>query len=206
MKQLASFIALCCLAALPALAQPRFTGFVGGGFTEPLNPIGRHLNRGWNAAAGAGISNDNVGLQADFTFVNFPIARTSLDQVGAPDGTTRFWAITLNPVLHVTQRGPADFYVTAGGGLYHRTVEFTQPAITTVTAFDPWFGFYPADIATDQVIGSYGVYKGGVNGGVGMSVRLGSSSVKLFGEARYHHMFTAGKGSDFIPVTFGFRW
>ena len=205
MKKLAFFLTISCLAALPALAQSRFTGFVGGGFTEPINPLGRHLNRGWNGAAGAGISNDNLGLMVDFTFADMPITRTTLDNVGVPDGSTRFWAITLDPVLHVTQRGPVDFYVTGGGGLYHRTVEFTQPVISTVTAFDPWFGFYPANIASNQVIDSFGVYKGGINGGAGVSFRIGGGA-KIFAEARYHHMFTSALDSNFIPVTFGIRW
>lgn len=42
--------------------------------------------------------------------------------------------------------GTFDTYLIGGGGYYRRTVEFTQPAITTVTAFDPFFGFYPANI------------------------------------------------------------
>jgi hypothetical protein len=205
MRQLTTLLTLCGLAALPALAQPRFTGFVGGGFTEPINPIGKRLDRGWNAAAGAGISNDNIGLMVDFTFLNNPINRTTLNNLGMPDGSTRVWGITLDPVVHVTQRGPVDFYMTGGGGIYHRTVEFTQPAIATITVFDPWFGFYPADIATNQVIGSYGVYKGGINGGVGASFRIGGGA-KVFAEARYHHIFTGRVGSDFIPVTFGIRW
>ena len=79
-------------------------------------------------------------------------------------------------------------------------------AIATVTAFDPWFGFYPANVVTNQVIGSYGVYKGGVNGGAGIAFRLGSSRAKVFAEARYHHMFTQRIDSSFIPVTFGIRW
>jgi hypothetical protein len=100
-----------------------------------------------------------------------------------------------------------DFYVTGGGGIYHRTVEFTQPVIQTGVFFDPWFGFFPSSFASNQIIGSFGQYKGGVDGGAGFSVKLGSSSrVKLFGEARYHHIFTRQVATDMIPVTFGFRW
>jgi len=61
-------------------------------------------------------------------------------------------------------------------------------------------------VVTNQVIGSYGVYKGGVNGGAGIAFRLGSSRAKVFAEARYHHMFTERIDSSFIPVTFGIRW
>ena len=71
----------------------------------------------------------------DFMFNQFNINRNTLNQVQAPDGTTRFWAFTLDPVIHVNRESPVDVYITGGGGIYHRTVEFTQPALTTVTAF-----------------------------------------------------------------------
>jgi hypothetical protein len=85
-------------------------------------------------------------------------------------------------------------------------VEYTQPVVSTGIFFDPWFGYYPGAFASNQVIGSFGQYKGGIDGGVGVSVRLGGSRVKLFAEARYHHIFTRQVPTDLIPVTFGFRW
>jgi hypothetical protein len=45
--------------------------------------------------------------------------------VQANDGHVRTWGFTLDPVFHVTQEGPVDLYITGGGGIYHRTVEFT---------------------------------------------------------------------------------
>ena len=206
--KIATLLSLCCLAALPASAQfSRFTGFVGGGFTNPINPIGSRLDTGWNIAAGAGVNTTHhFGLMLDFMFNETPINRTFLNQAGAPDGSVRVWGFTLDPVVHVTQEGPVDLYVTGGGGIYHRTVEYTQPALATGTFFDPWFGFYPASFTTNQVIGSFGQYKGGVDAGVGMSFKLGSSHVKAFAEARYHHIFTRNVGTDIIPVTFGLRW
>jgi hypothetical protein len=208
MKKIALFSSLCCLAALPAFAQfSNFTGFVGGGFTQPINPIGSRLDTGWNISAGAGINaTHHFGLMLDFMFNDMGINRTFLDQAGVPGGSVRVWGFTLDPVVHLTKEGPVDFYVTGGGGIYHRTVEYTQPTIATGTFFDPWFGFYPASFATNQVVGSFGQYKGGLDTGVGMSFKLGSSHVKAFAEARYHHIFTRNVGTDIIPVTFGFRW
>jgi len=208
MKKIASFLSLCCLASLPAYAQfSHFTGFIGGGFTPPINPIGSRLDTGWNISAGAGVNaSHHLGLMLDFMFNDMAINRTFLAQANAPDGTVRIWGFTLDPVFHVTQEGPVDFYVTGGGGIYHRTVEYTQPALTTGLFFDPWFGFYPAAFTTNQIIGSFGQYKGGLNAGLGFSVKLGSSKVKVFAEARYHHIFTRNVGTDIIPVTFGLRW
>jgi hypothetical protein len=59
---------------------------------------------------------------------------------------------------------------------------------------------------SNQIIGSFGQYKGGIDGGAGLSFKLGSSNVKAFAEARYHHIFTRQVATDMIPVTFGIRW
>jgi hypothetical protein len=210
MKRTLSFLAVTCLAALPGLAQiPRFTGFVGGGFSEPVQEIGSRLNVGWNATAGAGVNiNDHFGMLVDFMFNDFGINQTALANAGAPNGSTRFWAFTLDPIVHlasVESRG--DVYLTGGGGIYHRTVEFTQPVLATGALFDPWFGFYPATFVTNQVVGSFSVYKPGFNVGAGISFRLGSGNTKLFAEARYHRMFmTNSFDNTIVPVTFGIRW
>jgi hypothetical protein len=208
MKKSALLVSLLGLATLPACAQfQRFTGFVGGGFTPPINPIGSRLNNGWNITAGAGINaNHHFGLMLDFTFNDLGINQTFLQQAQAPGGSVRIWGFTLDPIIHLTQEGPVDVYVTGGGGIYNRTVEYTQPAVSTGTFFDPWFGFYPAAFATNEVIGSFGQYKGGINGGVGFSVKLGDSKTKLFGEARYHHIYTRNVETDILPVSFGVRW
>jgi hypothetical protein len=208
MKRITFYLVSLCAAVIPAFAQfSHFTGFVGGGFTTPINPIGSRLDNGFNITAGAGVNaNNHFGLMLDFIYNQNGINRTFLNQVQAPDGQVRIWGFTLDPVVHVTQEGPVDFYVTGGGGIYHRTVEYTQPVISQGTFFDPWYGFYPAAFGTNQVIGSYGQYKGGVNGGVGMSFKLGGGHVKAFAEARYHHIFTRAVETGILPVTFGLRW
>ena len=208
MKKIAFVLSLCSLAAFPANAQfSRFTGFVGGGFTNPVNPIGSRLDTGWNIAAGAGLNaNHHFSMMLDFMFNDTPINQTFLNQVQAPDGHVRVWGFTLDPVVHLTQEGPVDLYLTGGGGIYHRTVEYTQPSFQTGIFFDPWFGFYPATFGTNEIIGSYGQYKGGIDGGAGVSFKLGAGNVKVFAEARYHHIFTRNVATDILPVTFGFRW
>jgi hypothetical protein len=208
MKKITLYLVSLCAAGLPAFAQfSHFTGFVGGGFTTPINPIGSRLDNGFNITAGAGVNaNNHFGVMLDFIYNQNGINQTFLNQVQAPDGLVRVWGFTLDPVVHVTQEGPVDFYVTGGGGIYHRTVEYTQPVVAQGTFFDPWFGFYPAAFGTNQIIGSYGQYKGGIDGGVGMSFKLGSSNIKAFAEARYHHIFTRNVPTDIIPVTFGLRW
>lgn len=74
----------------------------------------------------------------DFMYNDIGINQGVLNQVGAPQGNVHTWGFTLDPVVHVTQEGPADVYLTAGGGIYHRNVEFSQPGVAGVTFFDPW--------------------------------------------------------------------
>jgi hypothetical protein len=107
MKRSALLISLLGLATLPACAQfQRFTGFVGGGFTPPINPIGSRLNNGWNITAGAGINaNHHFGLMLDFTFNDLGINQTFLQQAQAPDRSVRIWGFTLDPIVHLTQEG-----------------------------------------------------------------------------------------------------
>src|SRR5262249_2066383 len=102
------FLVLSLAAALPAFAQfSRFTGYVGGGFTQPINPIGTGLDNGWNVSAGAGVNaTHHVGLMLDFHFNELPVNSTFLAQVQAPDGHVRTWGFTLDPVFHLTQEGP----------------------------------------------------------------------------------------------------
>lgn len=210
MNRIATFLSLCGLAAVPVFAQSNyvshFTGFVGGGPSVPVYDYGRRVDNGWNVSAGVGVSGNHLGLMLDFTYNDFGVNSSVLNQVQAPNGSSRVWAFTLDPVIHVTKEGPADVYITGGGGIYHRNVEFTQPGVASTTFFDPWFGFYPALVPTQQILASYSVYKGGVDAGAGVAVRLGSSHVKAFAEARYHHMFTTGIDTSFVPVTIGLRW
>jgi len=53
------------------------------------------------------------------------------------------------------------------------------------------------------------VSSGGVNGGVGITVRLGAgdSNVKYYVEARYHYSPQGGRiSTQIVPVTMGLRW
>lgn len=207
MKYCVPLLAVLCV--LPAHAQDgRFTAHAGGGFTAPTFDTADRLDIGWNVLAGAGARlTRNLAILGEFNYNDFGIAGAVLRGVGVPDGDTRVWSFTANPRFTVNPRGRVNFYVTGGGGVYRRTVDFTRPTITTVTVFDPFFGlFYPVGVPAEEVIRSFSTTKGGLNAGGGFDVHLTRRSLKLFAEARYHHMFTSGVGTSFIPVTIGLCW
>jgi len=193
--------------ALGAQEVQRFSFDVGGGFTQPLGNTGRHLDEGWNIRGGAGFNfSQYVGLMIQADYNRFGINRSTLNSAGFPDGNVSIFSTTLDPIVHLTPRSHFDVYLIGGGGLYRRSQEFTQPGVVAITAFDPFFGFYRAAVPTTQVLSSYTVNKPGVNGGAGIA--LGSKwHGKFFAEARYHRIFMSNYlHTDYIPVSFGFRW
>lgn len=194
-------------SVLSAQEVPRFAFDIGGGFTQPVGNTERHLDMGWNIQAGAGFNfSQYVGLMVQTDYNRFGINGATLRSAGFPDGDLSVFSATLDPIVHLTPRSHFDVYLIGGGGLYHRTQEFTQPTITAFTAFDPFFGFYRAAVPTTQVLSSYTVNKPGVNGGLGIA--LGTKwHGKFFAEARYDRIFMGNdRHTDYVPVTFGFRW
>jgi opacity protein-like surface antigen len=209
MKKIALTSSFGLLLAFSLYGQsevPPFTFNIGAGFTPPVGTTGSRLNTGWNIGAGAGYNfNSRVGAVLQFNFNDFGINRPTLVNLGVPDGSVRLWSFTLNPIVHLTPHRPVDVYLIGGGGLYHRTQEFTAPDVATVTGFDPFFGFFPVDVPVNRVLASSSINKPGVNGGVG--VAFGTRwNAKFYGEARYHRMFIGDRHMDILPVSFGIRF
>jgi hypothetical protein len=198
MKVTLAFLISCSVAALPAAAQPlaRPTGYIGVGSSHPVNPLAARVDTGWNLTAGIGVVTEYVGLMLDFTYNDFGINRRNLNRAQAEEGSQRYWAVTLNPIFHVNQRGPVDFYVTAGGGIYSQITELRS------RFGDP----FPGGFEHHDRIRRNTIYKPGVDGGVGFAYQIGFTGVRLFAEARFHHMFTDGSGTSFVPVTVGVRF
>jgi len=197
---------ICALAAFGQEGS-KVAVSAGGGFTQAVGNTGRHLDTGWNINGGIGYKfHPRIAVMAEFGFNDFGINTATLTNVGFPDGSVRVFSATLDPVVHIAPKGPLDVYLIGGGGLYHRTQEFTQPTVVSDIGFDPFFGFYQFAVPANEVLSSYSVNKLGFNGGMG--VAIGSRwHAKFFAEARYHRILMGnGNHTDFVPVTFGVRW
>lgn len=111
------------VAVLPVSAQwrrfghrsARPTGSLGIGFSTPTNPVATRLNAGWNVAGGIGVTRGSVGIMLDAMFTDFGITHDALVRAGARRGSQKYWAVTVDPIFHVNERGPVDFYITGGG-------------------------------------------------------------------------------------------
>jgi len=187
------------VAVLPLSAQwrpfgrsdVRPTGGIGVGFSTPVNPLATRLDAGWNLAGGIGVQTGPVGVMVDFLVAGFGINHAALLRQGAQHGTQKYWAVTLDPIIHINDRGPVDFYLTGGLGVYGQITNYRISA---------------GPASQYDLIRSEDLYRPGVNGGAGFAFNMGYSPVKVFLEARYHHLFTPGPGSSLIPVTVGVRF
>jgi Outer membrane protein beta-barrel domain len=204
---LASCMSLFLAGSMVAQEGSRFSFNIGGGFTQPVGNTGRHLDEGWNIQGGGGINfTPYFGAMIDLGYNSFGINSAALSNIGVPGGDIHVFSATLDPVIHLTPQRHFDVYIIGGGGIYHRYQEFTQPSVTTVVGFDPFFGFYSAAVPARQVLASYAVNKPGVN--IGAGIALGTKwHGKFYAEARYNRIFMGSeRHTDYIPVSFGFRW
>jgi opacity protein-like surface antigen len=214
MKKNNIWLSLTCLAvsALPGAAQIRdnLTFHVGGGFTEPVGNTDGRLKVGFNALGGVGFNfTPNFGVVAEFGFNGASLTPRALNDAGGiPDGSVRIYSVTLNPKVRFNLSQRFGVYAVGGGGFYRRTVEFTEPTVSVITAFDPFYGvFFPAVVPTNAVLGSFTQNKAGVNVGGGLEVGLGQDAkTKVFAETRYHYLYTTPVRTMILPVTFGVRW
>ena len=142
----------------------------------------------------------------DLGYNSFGINSATLSNIGVPGGDVHVVSATLDPIVHLTPHSHFDVYIVGGGGMYRRQQDFTAPSTATFTGFDPFVGFFPVAAPATQILSSYSVIKPGVD--IGAGVALGTRwHGKFFAEARYNRIYMgADRHTDYIPVTFGFRW
>jgi hypothetical protein len=218
-KQIAISIGLLIAAlAVPLGAQgvpPDLTKFnfnIGGGIDTPLNPIGKFVGISGNFLMGAGYNIDkHNSIVGEFGWVGLP-SNIGIQPVLAPDSNINLYTLTANYRHSIDRIGGSAFgvYAIIGGGWYYRhfTVDknFVVPPQTVCLPIYTWYGYSCSGGIVNEQIFSKGASSGGVNGGVGLTVRLGDSGLKFFMESRYNYAFTNFIHTAFVPVTLGFRF
>jgi len=218
----------------------KYTIFVGGGFTLPVGGSHNYLTTSYDIQAGAGRNfNKTFGAVIQFDWDNFGFQTATLNKqlaiynalnasVGAPllpqlGGTSHILSFTIGPVANFYNSDTWGAYAIGGVGFYHKTANFTIPAIGVYCDF---FGFcytYQAN----QTIDKYTSNAFGVNAGLGLTYKFSRfAGERFFVEGRYVYTFNSarpfslgdvnGNGfnvfpqnsakTGFIPVTFGIRF
>jgi hypothetical protein len=199
---------------LAAQDEGSFAFHIGGGVSTPLNPTSQYAGVSGNFQTGAGFNlNKHSALLGEFMWSGLPPNLTALHPVNAPFGNVNLYALTANYRFQMDRLHGSRFgaYFIAGGGWYYRyaTVDrnYTVPPATVCQPIYGWWG-YGCDTGGyvyTTTIASRGVSTGGVNGGVGFTIRLADSGFKFYVESRYHYAFS-NLPSTLVPVTFGFRY
>jgi len=190
--------------ALPNAAAlgPWNWNFDFGGGPTTVTGSNNLLSGGSNFEFGGGYNfSPRTGFVVEYMNSWLGVTDAALQQNGAVDGDAYVWGITLNPIWRFRIAGPIGGYLIGGGGYYERDQRFDEPGVINV----PANYYHPA--FQQNVISSVHQYDdtGGVNAGAGLTWNFGWGT-KLFVEARFHYLFTSGKGTELIPVTFGLRW
>ena len=172
----------------------------GGGFTPVAGSATNDLQNGYNFTVGTGYNfTPRAGFIFEFMNSGFNLSDQALQSHNAVDGNASVWSLTLNPIWRFRIGGPIGAYIIGGGGFYQREERFTEP--TSVFVETPHGGFTESGFEDVHEFDD----TGGVNAGAGLTWNVGWGT-KFYVEARYHYVFTAGKPTQLIPVTFGFRW
>ena len=210
---------LIAASTIPLGAQnipPDLTKFnfnIGGGVDTPLNPTGRYVGVSGNFLVGAGYNIDkHNAIIGEFGWTGLP-SNIGLHPINAPTGNINLYTLTANYRYRIDRikRSAFGVYAIAGGGWYYRHISvdqnFVVPPATPCLPIYFWWGYgcSTAGVVSAQVF-SKGSSSGGVNGGVGFTLRLGDRGWKFYMESRYNYGFSDFIHTAFVPVTLGIRY
>jgi Outer membrane protein beta-barrel domain len=203
--------------AIPGWAQD-FTKFnfnAGGGISTPLNPTGSYAGVSGNFVAGAGYNIDkHNAIIGEFMWSGLPTNLFVLHPVNAPFGSINLYTLTANYRFQLDRLAGSRFgvYAIGGGGWYYRYAKvdknYVVPGGTVCNPIYDWWGYVcgPGNFVYTQTIAYKGTNAGGLNGGVGFTIRLSDSGWKFYVESRYHYAWSNRIPTTLIPVTFGLRF
>jgi opacity protein-like surface antigen len=194
------------LMVISVNAQSRVTAEFGGGISLPVGVARDHAKTGFGFVAAAGPRfNEHFSTLLDFTFSGMNVdALQNSSRNSQVDAQMYLWSLTLNPNVEFIKTENFSSYVTGGYGLYYRWLQLTRTAFDVVIVCDPWWSVCPDGfVFGGSLLGTHSTYKGGFNGGAGVTFGSGK---KFFVEVRYHRMFTTREPTEIVPIVGGIRW
>jgi hypothetical protein len=208
-----ALVGLTC--AVPALAQHqdedgKLNFSMGGGLTVPMNPIARFAGVGGSFLASGGINLDqHNSILGQFMWNGLPPSVQALEQLSGISKNVNLYSMTADYKYRTRFGKTFGAYVIMGGGWYYRNSNISRSVfINTPTVCQPIYGYY-GYTCTDGFVNTFGVSAGtssiGVNGGVGMTLKI-SKGWKFFMESRYVYAASRVIATQVTPVVFGFEF
>jgi hypothetical protein len=197
-----------CTPAAMAIPDSPFTMFLAGAYPFTVGPTHTYTNGQFGIVGGFGYQEKTwpVGLQ--FEGMTYRTSFNDLaNSIAGSDGYVQITAGTANVTWMPDKLETAEFKTRfiSGFGVYNRVINTTQTRLIGGTCWDPWYGYFPCADTDDVTTNSKSQTKMGLNigGSVGYEMAGGQ---EIFVEVRYHHIFTSGYATQFIPVNVGVRW
>jgi hypothetical protein len=200
---------------VPLQGQSRLAFNIGGGVSTPLNPTGNYTGVSANFDVGAGYNLDKKNsISGEFLWSGLSPSVFTAHPVDLPSGSINLYSLTVNYRHHIDsiKGSPLGVYGIVGGGWYYRYASvdknYTVPPGTVCQPVYGWYG-YGCD-ASGYVYSATVAYRGnsagGLNAGVGFTIRFADSGWKFYTEARYNYAFSSRIATTLIPVTMGIRY
>ena len=211
-----SFLSITLLIPLKAQVDTeeleRLNFKLGGGFSVPTNPIAKYfsLNGNFIVGAGAKLSKHN-SVEGEFMWSGLTPGSALTHLNNGLTGNVNVYSLVGNYRFHIDSiaDSPFGFYVIGGGGWYYRDISieknYSVPAFTPCQPIYTWWGF-GCDGYVSSTIASHGSNAGGINGGVGFTIRVEDTAWKFFVETRYHYVWSNSIPTSFVPLTIGFQY
>ena len=234
MRRLLFVLTLVCATAAPALAQDKnYDIHLGGGAIFPMGTVHDDFNTGGQfSIGGTYFFTPTVGFMAEYNYAKMSGPDKTLGLSATPAAIANGTAlIQSNQQQHsgvfdlVVRSAHHDSgmgaYFLGGGGIYHRMVQLTSPAIGYVTVCDPyWYVCYPTATSVDQILGDRSSNDFGINFGAGVTF---GHEAKFYVEARYTYVWGAtiatpanlpasvtpksfSTNASYFPLMFGVRF
>lgn len=183
MKRISLVLAAAAIAAFASTSSAQSSKAlsigISGGAAIPIGDFGDLYSTGYNGTVSLGLKSAGspLGLRFDGMYNKMSVkddATVTIPGLGVVENAVIMGA-NANLVYSLPGVGITP-YLIGGGGIYSLKIDGDD---------------FDSDSESDF----------GVNGGVGAAFEL--SGFRTFIEARLHHIFTEGKSTQFIPVTFG---
>jgi hypothetical protein len=199
--------------------SPKYGFFGGGGFGLSTGGTHNYLSSaGWGLQIGGGRNfNKKIAVNLQFDYDHFGFQTNTLnnllaiydgppifatDQNGNPlsqlGGTSHIWSFSLDPKYTFYDSDKYGAYAVVGVGFYHKTANFTTPALSTYC--DPFYGCF--QFQANQTVDKYTSNAPGFNAGIGMTYKFSRfASQRFYAEARYVFVDNSSKPFDISGTT-----
>ncbi len=215
------------IGATSVSAQPRpdkswksWFGHVKGSYTLAQGDAGDVLDDGFSIGGGATYQPEGskLGLVLDLEYTELDISSSTIrdindaiDESGGEGmltgGDVSTWSLTVNGTWSPSTDGQG-FYLIGGIGIYGVEGRVRENGLVWYPPIcDPWFWWCtPGGVGPGSVVAaSESSTELGWNAGLGWAFEVGTGS-QLFIEARFHSVDTSPIGTDYMPLTVGYRW